>query len=266
MSRTSFSSITIILFVIILSVGLGGGYLFASSNLQPKIDDLTKQLMNKSTQINTLNTQLTDKNTKITQLNTTVDSLQSQVAGLIMDKQIQAAKISFLTDTIEERDTLITVLNGRVTPSSGFMSVNMYGFSFEAPMNLTLTTVGLQDAVANSKSGVVKMSKSDSELFSLSYIYRTVAPDIDASIDAAEAALSSYNPQYGPRITVEVYGGTMKYERYTATDSNGVFFGVIGYVYCSKLNYYFGISGSFYNGAQTMLVFDHLLHSLYTPN
>jgi uncharacterized coiled-coil protein SlyX len=259
MFKTSISNTTIILLVVTLVVGLGGGYLVSSSTLQPKIDDLNEQVTDKSNQITTLNTQITNKDAIITQLNTTISNLQSQVKG-------QSSQIYSLIDTIKGKDYQISVLNDRITSSPGFLGVNLYGFSFEYPMNLTMSVVGFTDTSANSNSGIIKMIKSDSEQFSLMYIHRTVAPDIDASIDTAKAAMVPYNPQYSPRLTTFMNGYTMKYERFTATDSNGVFFGIIGYVYCSELNYYFAFSGGFYDGAQTTLVFDHLLHSLYLPH
>jgi outer membrane murein-binding lipoprotein Lpp len=273
MSKTQFSGITIILFVVLLVVGLGGGYFFATSSLQPKIDDLTKQVSDRNSQITALNTQVSEKDGKITQLNTTVKSLQGQITTLTNEKQTQATQIISLNqqlqtkdDTITDKNNQITILNNRVTPESGYLSVNLYGFSFDAPLNTTITTSGIQDAVANQQSGMINIGKSAAEPFYVLYIYRTVSPDIDASIDTARLSIASYNPVYSPRVTTTINGYTMKYERYTAIDSTGKAYGVWGYVYCSKLNYYFGISGVFYNEAQTTRLLNNILNTLYLPN
>jgi uncharacterized coiled-coil protein SlyX len=272
MSKTQFSGITIIIFVVLLVVGLGGGYLFASSSLQPKIDDLTKQVADRNTQITTLNTQVTEKDGKINLLNTTVKNLQGQITTLTNEKQAQATQIATLNqqltakdETITDKNNQITILNDRVTPKAGYISVNVYGFSFDAPMNLTISTSGLQDSVANQQSGYIT-SKSDSEQVDLVYIYRTVVPDIDASIETVKTVMASSNPVYSPRVTTTINGYTMKYERYTMTDSTGKTYGAFGYVYCNELNYYLGISIATYNEAQTTALLNNFLDTLYLPN
>jgi hypothetical protein len=272
MSKTQFSGIHILLFVIILVIGLGGGYFYTTSNLQPKIDDLTKQVTDKNNQIQALSTQLTEREGKITQLNSTVKTLQGQVSTLTNEKQAQATQITSLTqqlktkdDTITDKNNQITILNDRVTPKQGYLAINLYGFSFDAPLNATISIKGVQDAVANQQSGMINIGEGDSEPFYVLYVYRTVAPDIDASIDTAKTYYTELSPQYSPRVTTSINGYTMKYERFTATDSNGVAYGVIGYVYCSKLNYYIGISGVFYNEAQTTTMLNSILDTLYLP-
>jgi len=173
--RGQVSTIAIVLLIVGLVVGAGGGYIFISNNLQPKIDDYEIQVM--------------DLNTEVSNLSATVFSLEEEIsdyetrdyeATLAMEQEI-----TIYEDRVTSYESQVTGLETEIESLQALLEAEEsntympgdggYGFSFEYPEGWTLYVSNLLGTLADEYTGTVTIASEDGmSLYSITWMARAV--------------------------------------------------------------------------------------------
>ena len=146
MSEKSNNTLPVILLVVGLVVGCGGGYFFANNTFQPQVEALEEQITSTNTEISSVITQIADAEGQ-------VDDLAEEVNDLGFERTQKATEYNSIQSELEiTQDALTEVINRKnelkalVTPLDGCYKVNLFGFSFDCPTEVTLEAAGATDA------------------------------------------------------------------------------------------------------------------------
>jgi uncharacterized coiled-coil protein SlyX len=243
--------------IIGLLVGAGGGYFYSNSVLQPKIDDLSKQ-------VTSLGGQVASQTSMITQLNTTVNGLKgdktaltSQVQDLQSKNTQQASDNAKLTSDLADskgivasQESTITDLRSKLSnlastfnATPGYVGYHIYGFSFEAPQNMTLSFGGVLDATMNQNSGKITAQNNEQAL-AFFYTHTVTSVDLDAALNGVYTSLANSGASVNKAaiVTSAIEGHTMKYQTGSYTLSGQTAYVAYAYWYCPNTQRVYGFS------------------------
>ena len=117
--RKSISVLSIVLLIVGLMVGAGGGYLYSSSTLQPKIKNYESMIGSFETQVNELTSDVSDLTMILADLQSDKSNLESQVSAFITqvstleteNSELEAQLLSLETDISELEGQVNTLMN-----------------------------------------------------------------------------------------------------------------------------------------------------------
>lgn len=243
--RGQVSTIAIVLLAVGLVVGAIGGYYFASSVLQPKIDDYEAQVADLNSEVSSLSATVSSLEDEITEyelqvfhliqeimvLETLTSDMQSELDELeqiIRDHEATALASSHILSVYESQiadlETEIERLQALLEPEE-VNTFTGYGFSFEYPEGWIVSLYGLFESEPTELSGAVVANSQDAEsVVAVSWFSIISVPDLEGTIDDAIDGMISESPgiELGERVTIVVgeYGAE-HYQKYQSGTLSG---------------------------------------------
>jgi len=148
-SKGSTQTLSVVLLIVGLIVGAGGGYFFASSTYQPKIEDYEKQMSELDSDVIDLNAAISELESEKSELTSEVTALEDEKSSLIEDNNDYQDQISNLQTQLSEAQNAISDYEDEIT----LLEVDISKLESQSSQN-SYTISSLQSQVDNLESQI----------------------------------------------------------------------------------------------------------------